>query len=424
MSHHQTRFFRAAAAAALAVLAGGAVADQQPPLPSGPAAPAPSGSPSSSPAQTAPSAPLDTSGLQSQALLSAIDKILKRAAAEREAAKTLPVRDQFLFPPIWTETREEREGAVRELLDSALAIVTDAPILSLQENIRKQREAIDKNNERIAALREKRLEAPPSSVMPSILVETQGSIDSAIATLQNDTKRRETEILEIKKKIAQSLRAAGVALSPEQLDLLLDSVLGGDLLKLVTAFEVARIADQRLGTLVKESSEDVKAARRYFAMHAALFAMLVHAQELLIERIDTVYLARLTQIQVNISKARVQTQDLLRSQNREDQKKILEANLKSQEISQNVSSFYKSYLVAQRAKLAEARNKTLFDLRIADNTYETVEASFQLKALMDEARTSFEALQKLETPGFEQIFRNDELKKEFENLTQKLGPTS
>jgi hypothetical protein len=81
-------------------------------------------------------------------------------------------------------------------------------------------------------------------------------------------------------------------------------------------------------------------------------------------------------------------------------------------------------LVAQRAKLAEARNKTLFDLRIADNTYETVEASFQLKALMDEARTSFEALQKLETPGFEQIFRNDELKKEFENLTQKLGPTS
>jgi hypothetical protein len=63
-------------------------------------------------------------------------------------------------------------------------------------------------------------------------------------------------------------------------------------------------------------------------------------------------------------------------------------------------------------------------LRVADNTYETVEASFQLRTLMDEARTSFEALQRLEAPGFEQIFRNESLKREFENLTQKLEPAS
>jgi hypothetical protein len=371
-----------------------------------------------------PSSDLDTSGLQSQALLSAIDKILKRAASEREAVKTLPARDKFLFPPIWTETREERETAVRELLDSALAIVTDAPILKLQDDIRKQREKIAGLKERISGLREKRLEAPQSGLMPGIFTDTQESIDKSISNLQGDIKACEADIARIKLDIGKALTAAGVALSQDQLDLLLDSVLGGDLLKLVTAFEVAKIADQRLGTLVKQSNEDLKSARRYFAMHAALFAMLVHAQELLIERIDTVYLARLDEIMINIAKTGAQTRELLQSQSRDDQRKALEANLKAQEVSQKVSAFYREYLKNQRRILAETRDKTLFDLRVADNTYETVEESFQLKALMDEAKTSFEALQRLDAPGFEQIFRNENLRREFENLTQKLGPSS
>jgi hypothetical protein len=215
-----------------------------------------------------------------------------------------------------------------------------------------------------------------------------------------------------------------VELSKDQLDLLLDSVLGGDLLKLVTAFEVAKIADQRLGTLVKQSSEDLKAARRYYAMHAALFAMLVEAQELLIERIDGVYLLRLNGIITNIAKTRAETRQLLQSQTREDQRRALEANLKAQDVSQKVSAFYKEYLQTQRNLLVQSRDRTLFDLRVADNTYETVEESFQLKVLMDDAKTSFDALHRLDAPGLDQIFRNENLKREFENLTQKLEPSS
>ncbi len=376
-----------------------------------------------SPVKQSPSA-LDTSGIQSQALLSAIDKILKRAAAEREGAKTLPERDRFLFPPIWTETREERETSVREILDSALEIVTDAPILKLQDEIGSQRQKIAAAKEKIASLREKRLEAPQSGLWPGVLSDTQGSIGETIAALQNDIKDREANIARTKQEIGKGLSAAGVELSNDQLDLLLDSVLGGDLLKLVTAFEVSKIADQRLAALVKQSNEDLKAARRYFAMHAALFAMLVEAQGLLIDKIDTIYLTRLQKITADIAKTGAETRQLLQSQTREDQRKVLESNLKAQEVSQKVSAFYKEYLQNQRRLLAEARDKTLFDLRVADNTFETVEESFQLKTLMDDARTSFDALHRLDAPGLEQIFRNENLKREFENLTQKLGPSS
>ena len=368
--------------------------------------------------------PLDTSGLQSHALLSAIDKILKHAADERQSAKTLPERDKFLFPPLWTETREDRESSVRQLLDGALDIVTDAPILKLQDEIAKQRTNIAAARDKIASLREKRLAAPESGLMPGILTDTQDSIAKSIAALEDDIKVREADIARKKQDIRKALAAAGIDLTDEKLDLLLDSVLGSHLLKLVTAFEVSKIADQKLATLLSQSNGDLKAARRYFAMHAALFAMLVEAQGLLIEQIDTVYLVRLEKIMGDIARTNAETRQLLQSQTREDQRKVLEANLKAQETSQKVSAFYKEYLSNQRHLLAEARNRTVFDLRVADNTFETVEEGFQLKVLMEDAKPSFDALHRLEAPGFEQIFRNENLKREFENLTQKLGPSS
>ncbi len=85
-----------------------------------------------------------------------------------------------------------------------------------------------------------------------------------------------------------------------------------------------------------------------------------------------------------------------------------------------MASYYRSYLMKQREQLAQARLKAVKDLKIADNTYETVEASFQLRNLIKDAATSFEAIQKLEAPGFEQIFENQELRREFENLTRQL----
>ncbi|HWJ20295.1 MAG TPA: hypothetical protein VNR65_16390 [Geobacterales bacterium] len=389
------------------------------------AAPELSASPSSSaPSPQARSAQPETSGLRSQALLASIDKILKRAATEREEAKTLPSRDKFLFDPVWTATREEREKEVRELLDGALSVVTDAPILKLQEDIHKQQDKIAANRDRIATLREKRLGVPQPGLLPSIFTETTESIDKTIAALEEDIKRQEAGIVRIKQEIGTALAAAGVTLSQDQLDLLLDGVLGGDLLKLMAAFEVAKIADERLATLVQQSDEDLKSARRYFAMHAALFAMLVQAQDMLIERIDKTYLARLREITSSIDQTGAKTRELLRSAGREDQRKALDANLKAQDVSRRVSVFYRDYLQAQRRLLAQARDRSVFDLRVADNTYETVEESFQLKALMDEARASFESVQKLDHPGFEQIFRNENLRREFENLTQKLGPSS
>jgi ABC-type transporter Mla subunit MlaD len=205
----------------------------------------------------------------------------------------------------------------------------------------------------------------------------------------------------------------------------LDSVLSGDLARLVAVFNSAKLIDAQLAKLMNSNGNNFSAARKYFAMHAALFALLVHAQDALIAKIDTNYLPKLDAIAKDIETARRKTGELLKAENRPDQRRTLEANRDSQKLADDAAKGYRRYLQQQREQIAAARKRAAHDLRIADNTYETVEASFQLRNLIRDSSSSFEAIQKLEAPTFEQIFKNEELRKEFENLTRKLdGPTS
>jgi len=97
--------------------------------------------------------------------------------------------------------------------------------------------------------------------------------------LQEEDRAQPEEIANAKAEIQGALKTAGVQLAPEQVDLLLDSVLSGDLVRLVAVFNSAKIIDGQLGKLLSASGENIGAARKYFAMHAALFALLVHAQD-------------------------------------------------------------------------------------------------------------------------------------------------
>ena len=196
-------------------------------------------------------------------------------------------------------------------------------------------------------------------------------------------------------------------------------------MRLVAVFNSAKIIDQQLSKLMAASGDNMGAARKYFAMHAALFAILVHAQDTVIEKIDKKCLPKLGAIRRDLDTAQARTRKLLRGKNRDDQRRVLESNLRSQKLAEDAARGYNKYLLQQREQVAGARRRAAHDLSIADNTYETVEASFQLRNLMQNTRSTFEALQKLEAPTFGQIFKNEELRREFENLTRKLEvPTS
>jgi hypothetical protein len=362
---------------------------------------------------------------QAQRLMKAVDAILQDAAKNRAEARKLPSDADFMLKPIWAETKEDRERKIRDILDAVLAIVTDAPIVDLQKKIEGLRRNIRELDDRIVALREKQLVAPKDGMFTSMVSDTVGSIGRDIEESRKRIEANREEIAKAKAGVREALKKNGVELTAEQVDLLLDGVLSGDLVRLVVVFNSAKLIDTQLGKLLAATGENIGAARKYFAMHAALFALLVHAQDSLIGKVDKQYLPKLSAIEVDIRAARVKTAELQRAENRDDQKRALDANAESQRLAEEAAKGYRRYLLQQREQVAKARQKTTHDLRIADNTFETIEVSFQLRNLMRDASASFESIQKLEAPTFDQIFKNEELRREFENLTRKLdGPTS
>jgi hypothetical protein len=362
---------------------------------------------------------------QAQRLMKAVDAILQDTAKNRGEAKKLPSEGDFLMKPLWTETREDREKKIRDLLDAAMGIVTDVPIVDVQKKVEGLRKNIRELDDRIVKLREKQLTAPKDGMLPGYITDTVDSLSKDIEESKKRIEGNREEIAKAKEEIQTALNKAGIQLAPEQVDLLLDSVLSGDLVRLVAVFNSAKLIDGQLARLMTVSGENIGAARKYFAMHAALFALLVHAQDMLVGKIDKQYLPKLSAIEQDIRTARNKTAELLRAENREDQKRVLESNRESQKLADDAAKGYRRYLLQQREQVAKARQRATHDLKIADNTFETVEASFQLRNLMKDSSSSFEAIQKLEAPTFDQIFKNEELRREFENLTRKLdGPTS
>ena len=359
-----------------------------------------------------------------QRLMRAVDAILQDTAKNRSEARKLPSEKDFLMKPLWTETREDREKKVRDLLDAVLGIVTDVPVVEVQKKIEGLRKNIRELDDRIVKLREKQIGAPKDGMLPGLITDTVDSLGKDIDESRKKIELNRDEIAKAKTEVGDALDKAGIKMEPAQVDLLLDSVLSGDLVRLVAVFNSAKLIDAQLGKLMIASGENVGAARKYFAMHAALFALLVHSQDMLISKVDQQYLPKLSAIERDIRVARAKTAELLKAENREDQKRALEGNRESQRLAEEAAKGYRRYLLQQREQVARARQRATHDLRIADNTFETVEASFQLRSLMKDSAASFEALQKLEAPTFDQIFKNEELRREFENLTRKLDAPS
>ena len=362
---------------------------------------------------------------QARALMSAVDAILRNTADNRADIKKLPGKSDFIVSPLWTETREDREAKISALLDAALGIVTDVPVVEVQKKIESYRRNIRGLEDTIVGLKEKQLLAPKDGVLPGMWTDTVASLGTSIEEANKRIAENKDAITTAKSNVQDALVKSGLTLAPEQIDLLLDSVLSGDLVRLVATFNAAKLIDGQLAKLMGATGDNMNASRKYFAMHAALFAMLVHAQDATVDKIDTQYVPKLDAILKDITSAKTKTAELMRAENRPDQRRALEANRDSQKLAEDAAKGYRRYLQQQREQIAKARTRATHDLKIADNTYETVEASFQLRNLMRDSSASFEALQRLEAPTFDQIFQNEELRREFENLTRKLDtPTS
>ncbi len=309
--------------------------------------------------------------------------------------------------------RREARTEIDALLDEAAEILGQSPTSGVRARIRALEERIEALQRENDAYRLKKVAAPRDSLWRKTVEE----YDQAIEDNEAEIDALRGQLKEEKAAFAQMLRQMGLDVEDEDLDVLLSSVVGDDLIEMAVVFDNIKQITGQLERLMAESGERMAAARRYYGMYTVLLRILIHMHEAAMDKIERQYLPRIEAISTRTGTLRKETRALLRRARKN--RAVLEANLRAQELTLEAARQYRDYLRGQHAELGARLAGLRKDLEVAWNTYETVKVSGELLALMRASQASLQALSRLEMPKLKG-FENPQLREEFQRLTEQL----
>jgi hypothetical protein len=335
---------------------------------------------------------------------------INQILAIEQKQNSLPDRSWF------TETKQSSQTKLDKLLDEAVDILS----LSDSNHIRQQIHSLEQDivdlKNTIADYRQAQVSAPIESTW-KVTVE---QYDDKIVDLQDQIAQKYQQIDKSKLEFGQSLQTIGIQLTSEQLDVLFASVVGDDIIQASLVYENVKLVNEQLMKLTVSSNEDFNISKRYYGMYVVLLKILFHMQDSFVNDIDNKYIPKITEIEANVQNIKIITQNLLRKEDSAKRREHLLANMEAQKLTLKTADLYKQHLNKQRQKMWVARNKTLADLQVAENTFATVTVSSELVNLLRTSQKAFELLQSMQTPDL-LIFENLQMKQEFAVLTKKLN---
>ena len=243
------------------------------------------------------------------------------------------------------------------------------------------------------------------------------AIDRSIAQHEADIAGYEGELVELRRAFAADLRQLGLELADEQIELLLATVVGDNLIDLGIVFDNVKAITSQLERLVEDSGEDLQNARRYYGMYGVLLKALSRMHRQVEQAIAGRYIPQIDAIAGRAKALSEETRKLLDSA--PDKAELLAANLEAQKLTLEAAGVYREYLLEQGRQVSAARAELERDIAAARNTYETVRVSGELVGLFKSGRHLLDGLLNRQVPAL-RTFQNLEMKREFEKLTAQL----
>jgi hypothetical protein len=161
--------------------------------------------------------------------------------------------------------KRDADDDINALLDAAVAILSRSPVQRYRTEIAALRRQIADARAEIDGFRRERLAAPQES----LITPTIADFDQRIADREADIRGYLVELARVKSEFAADLRAMGLDLTEDQVDLLLATVVGDNIIDLGIVFDNVKAITEKLEQLVEESGEDLESARRYYGMRVA-----------------------------------------------------------------------------------------------------------------------------------------------------------
>lgn len=209
-----------------------------------------------------------------------------------------------------------------------------------------------------------------------------------------------------------------VKISMDQAEVLLSRIDSGDVTRMTSVFAIVAQLTEQFAEAKALSGESSSTAQKYYAMYIGLLELQELIQSEYIEKMDNSYLPGIIEIQRVAKQLITETSVLMKSMPIAHLKSY-EHNLQSQEFTVEVASVYKLALDEDRNRVMQAREIVRNLLRLAENTLKTVKVASELVLLMKDSQNLYDEVMQLQTPALVP-FKNLELKKEFQAVTERL----
>jgi len=326
----------------------------------------------------------------------------------------LEERREALPDSAWfSADKVSNQAEIDALLDDAVTILSTSPVQRFRERIRATQGEIDAARAAIADYRQSRVAAPTESTIK----RTVADYDRLILDKEAQIKRLTEQLGQVKREFAAAVRQLGVELSDEQVEFLLSTVVGDNMVDLGILFDNVKSVTTQLEQLVAQSGEDLPSARRYYGMYVVLLRALERMHQKIEEAIGEQYIPQIDAIATRAEQLTGETRELQRSAPAKGE--LLAANLEAQRLTIEAAGVYRQYLNDQKAQVTRARRELEKDIAAAWNTFETVRVSGELVGLVKSSQRLLEGLMNRQVPAL-RPFENLELRREFEKLTEQL----
>lgn len=329
-----------------------------------------------------------------------------------DRAKDLP--DSSFFG----EDKKSNAKKYEALLDEVFEILIGSELQNARKEYNILEMKIERAGEEIAGLQKEKIGAPEKSWNP--LTSTRSKIDKKILQLTEEIKGLLARKTDLKGVMEESLARMGVTVEREQLDILLSSISGDDVLQLILAADSIKKINLQIMDLLEGGQGNVQSARKYTGVHMVLVNLYLEANLEVLEKIGKEYIPRLEEIMATARRLGSEAgQMLTKAGGDEKNKQVLQANMKANERTVKTAELYRQYLRGQENTLRGATEKLKRDFFVARNTYDTVKTGSDLISLIQLSMSTLEGVFGFVVPDLSLVY-DQELMKEFENITERI----
>ncbi|MDD4020228.1 MAG: hypothetical protein PHT11_00595 [Synergistaceae bacterium] len=316
------------------------------------------------------------------------------------------------------EDRKSNTKKYDELLDEVFEILIGSELHNSRQEYGVLEMKIGRAGDEISQLQKERITAPEKSWNP--LKKTRAKIDGKIEKLKEEITDLSARKDELKKSMKDSLQAMGVKVEERQLDILLSSVSGDDILYLLLAADSIRKINLQIVDLLRGGQGNVQSARKYTGVHMVLVDLYLQANLDVLDKIGKEYIPRLEAIMTSAKKLGDEARQMLaKSGSDEKTRQVLEVNVKANERTVKTAELYRKYLRGQENSLRDAVGRLRRDHFVAKNTYDTVKTGSDLISLIQISMSTLEGVFGFAVPDLSIVY-DQELMKEFERITERI----